>query len=214
MNEDDRKAILRRRTFFVTSALAALGSCARTTPPATEPNPENVVNVPVAEEDAGEVAESPPPAERDAASHGDLPPLDVPDGVGEVAKRNYEVLYRVMKESHRLLGEIEAELPKCNILDSACEPRFARLATKFQEMDDQMSSMRACGGSSPEAKAYREREALHFRFLSERKSATLAEIDRLLAPGGGPASDRWKAQLEAAEAANPRPCLKYACPDW
>jgi hypothetical protein len=214
VNEDDRRAILRRRTFFVTSALAALGSCGRPATPAADPEPENVVTVPVAEDDAGEVAESPPPADRDAAADGDMPPMDVPDGVGEIAKRNYENLYRVMKESHRLLGEIEAALPKCNVLDKACEPRFAALANKIQEMDELMSSLRACGGSSAEAKAYREREVAHFRHLAERKGKALAEIDRALAPGGSSAKDRWLALVQAAEAANPRPCLKYACPDW
>lgn len=215
MSDDDKKAILRRRTFFVTSALAALGSCTKTPPPTEpEPKPEQVVVVPEAESDAGETPQAPPEAERDASSTGEMPPTDVPAGVGEIARRNYETLYRVMRAAHEHLKAIEAQTPSCDVLDKACEPRFAALATKFVAIDEELSGMRACGGSSAEAKAYREREAAHLQYLGDRKKRALDEIDRALAPGGTPAKERFKQLMQQAEAANPRPCLRYACPDW
>lgn len=217
MSDDDRKAILRRRTFFVTSALAAIGSCARTAPPATEPEtqPEQVVVVPSAEPDAGEVTtEAPPAPERDASNLGDMPPTDLPAKMGEIAKRNYETLYRVMKASHAHLTDIETTLPSCNILDKACDAKFAAIATKFVAIDEELFGMRACGGTSAEAKAYREREAAHVKYLADRRKRAEDEIARILTPGGTQATDRWAALKKQAQAANPQPCLRYACPDW
>lgn len=214
MSDDDKKAILRRRTFLVTSALAALG-CTKTPPATTEPEkPEQVVVVPEAETDAGSTAEAPPPPDRQPSNLGDMPPTDVPPGVGEIAKRNYETLYRVMKASHEHLTAIETTIPSCNVLDAACEPKFAALATRFVAIEEEMFSMRACGGTSAEAKAYREREAAHQKYLAERKQRALDDIAKALAPGGTKATERWKALQASAEAANPRPCLRYACPDW
>lgn len=214
MSDDDKKAILRRRTFLVTSALAALG-CTKAPQPTTEPEkPEQVVVVPEAQEDAGATTEAPPAPERDAAVLGDMPPTDVPAGVGEIAKRNYETLYRVMKASHEHLNAIEKMLPSCNILDASCEPKFAALATKFVAIEEELFSMRACNGTSAEAKAYREREAAHMKYLAERKQRAQDDIDKVLAPGGTAAKERWQKLMQQAEAANPRPCLRYACPDW
>jgi hypothetical protein len=213
MSDDDRKAILRRRTFFVTSALAAIGSCARTAPPATQP--EQLVVVPSAEPDAGEVtAEAPPAPERDASNLDDMPPTDMPSNPGEIAKRNYETLYRVMKASHAHLTDIEMTLPSCNILDQACDAKFAAIAAKLVEIDEELFGMRACGGTSAEAKAYREREAAHRKYLTDRRKRVEDEIERLAAKGGNGATERWVLLKKQAQAANPQPCLRYACPDW
>lgn len=137
---NDRATILRRRAFFVTSAVAALGSCARTTTPPAPAAP-SVVSVPAADPDAGEPeTDAALPSPADAATHSDAPPLDVPAGVSETARQKYERLASVMTRAYRILDEIDAELPNCSILDASCEPRFRKIADKLHELDGAFSA--------------------------------------------------------------------------
>ncbi len=213
MGNDDRETILRRRTFFVTSALAALSSCARTAPPPDQPS-TSVVSIPQSDDDAGAVAVEPPAPDRDAQAATNSPPFDIPNGVSDTARQNYDVLYSAMRDVYRLLDEAEADLPSCNILDAACEPRFARVADKLQEMGERLSRLRICGGSSAEAQTFGERQTAHFSHYQERRSALEAEIQHRTAEGGKAADERWAKAQEAARSAHPTPCLKYGCPDW
>jgi hypothetical protein len=208
---EDRAAILRRRAFFVSSALAALGSCGPTTP-AVEPPPTEV-SVPRAAEDAGESDATLPPSDRDA-SRSDVPPLDVPAGVSDTARENYERLASVMTRAYAILDQIQADLPSCSILDAGCRPRYRRVADKLHELDGLFQRLFVCEGSSEEAKAYAARERAHEAYYRARRTKIETELESRLEKGGAPARARWQEQREQAYQAAPHPCLKFGCPDW
>jgi hypothetical protein len=135
VSDDDRSTILRRRAFFVTSAVAAFGACART-PPAEPASPAPVVSVPLAVEDAGEPPEDAATPVRDASpSTEGPPPLVIPDGVSDTARGNYERLVRTMTRAYGVLDEIDAAIPSCPILSPKCVPRWRDVAEKLHELD-------------------------------------------------------------------------------
>jgi hypothetical protein len=209
---DDRAAILRRRAFFVSSAVAVLGSCARTAPPA-EPTSPPEINVPEGDPDAGATDAALPSSDRDAP-RADGPPLDVPAGVSETAREKYERLASVMTRAYGILDQIEADLPSCSILDPSCEPRFRRVADQLNELDGLFQRFFVCGGASEEAKAYGEREKAHQEHYRKRRAGIEGQIESELSKDGERGRARWDALRREAYQAAPFPCLKFACPEW
>lgn len=213
--DDDRAAILRRRALFLGSTVAALGSCARTAPPATEPaRPVVAVSKdvgdggPTAEPDAGEL----PPREAHEPELGDLPPLDVPGGVSETARRNYENLASTMQSAHRVLGEALAALPDCSVTSAACESRWHAMAEKYYELQNVLRFFHICPGHSPEAQAFAERERRHLDYFQARRKTLDAALEGRLVDDA--ARQRFGELLADVRSARPMPCLSFACGDW
>jgi hypothetical protein len=214
MSDDDRCTILRRRAFFVTSAVAAFGACART-PPAEPTSPAPVVSVPLAVEDAGEPPEDTAPPARDASPSAEgAPPLLVPAGVSDTARGNYERLVRTMTRAYGVLDEIDAAMPGCPVLSPKCVPRWRDVAEKLHELDGMFQRLFVCHGSSPEAKTYADIEQAHQQHYGKRRARIQEQLDALLERGGDPARARWEELKRDAFQAAPHPCLKFACPDW
>lgn len=220
VGDDDRSAILRRRAFFVTSAMAALGACAtQRTADSKEPSPPPAtatVSVPRAPPDAGEPEVDAALPERDAAlATGDVqPPLVIPAGVSDTARAKYERLVSTMTRAYALLDDIERWMPSCNILMPKCEPAFRRVAGQLHELDGMFQRMFVCHGSSEEAKTYGELERAHEQHYQKRRRVVLERIEASLAPHGDPARARWEKARQDAFSAAPHPCLKFGCPDW
>jgi hypothetical protein len=214
MKDEDRKTILRRRAFFVTSALAALGGCARpTTGPSATPGDDKTVQVPVAPDDPIEADAGEPPERAPSSARSGLPPTDVPDGVKPITRSYYENLYQVVADLHRHIDAIEASIGRCKGFDKDCEKnQLPQIATAMNAIDDTLERIQSCGGRSPEAKAYMVREAEHMGFASKRRGQMEDSLKQLLASGGAAAEKSLKSLREAG--AVPRPCLEYACPEW
>lgn len=208
---DDRRAIFHRRALFLGSALAALGSCQKTTTP-TETAAGPVVAVPEGkQEDAGAVPETDadvPPREGGGLPRGEMPSLEMPQGISELARGRYEHLYSTMKHSHELLDQIESEVPRCSI--ERCEGEWQPIAKKLFALDDGFRFY-GCPGSSAEAKAYGERQKEHFEFFDRRKKEVLAWLTTTLGDAGFAKLDEL---VQKEHMANPRPCLSIACLDW
>jgi hypothetical protein len=207
----DKRAVLERRALFLGSALAALGGCARTTPPAEHADPA-VVAVPT----PGSATASAPspdaglPERGEKATLGDLPPLDVPDGASEAARQRYEHLARVMTDAHRAIDDISGSVPSCDV--GSCEQEWRALARKVFDLDGLFRFFYSCPGGSEEAKAYAERERAHVQHYSERRTAMDKQIADAL--GSDAARRRWDQLLDDVRTANPVPCLSFACRDW
>lgn len=212
MKDDDRKTILRRRAFFVTTALAALG-CAR--PAAHADESGNTVRVPSAtSEPAGADAGEPPERTPAPDARAGIPPTDIPDGVKPFTRSSYEHLYKVMADLHGHFDSIEASMGRCKKgFDKDCEKtELPQIAKTLNAIDDTLERIHSCGGSSPEAKVYMLREAAHLKFAQDRRGRMDGALKQLLATGGAAAENSLKTLREAG--AVPRPCLEYACPDW
>jgi hypothetical protein len=210
MSERDRNKILERRALFLGSALAALAGCARQTP-ATEPGEPQVLSIPPT---TGEDPEAAPDATADTpprapAGQGDMPPLDIPNGISERARQNYQSLVDRMKGVHKVLDDMQGMVPTCTI--KACEAKWKELAEKHFSLDDAFRFSYVCPGSSAEAKAYMERHDAHMKFYQERRTALENELTAKLGKSGW---DRYQELRNEISAANPRPCLSFACQDW
>ncbi len=217
MPNDDRSAILRRRAFFVSSAMAALGACTRTPPAEPEAPTPRVVSVPSVPQDAAVSSEDAPAPEStaDAAPDSDVaPPLIMPAAVSDTARAKYEQLISTMTRAYRVLDEIEADMPSCGISSAKCAPSYRRIATKLHELDGMFQRMFVCGGSSPEAKSYEDLARAHQRHYEKRRSNIQQRIDALLAADGESGKTLWQDFRRDAFQAAPHPCLKFGCPDW
>ncbi|MCE7892289.1 MAG: hypothetical protein DYH12_21735 [Sorangiineae bacterium PRO1] len=208
---DDRAAVLRRRALFLGSTLAALGSCQKGGVPAeTAQGP--VVAVPEGEaEDAGvdPDAATLPTREAGPRPRGNLPSLEIPAGISETARSNYENLVARMTRAHGVLDEIESMAPKCSM--TACEDKWALVAKKLFELEDSFGFFYGCEGSSEQAKAFAVRQKEHMDFYQARRKDVETWLTGLLGEQGWA---RLQELLEQERFANPRPCLSIACMDW
>ncbi len=71
-----------------------------------------------------------------------------------------------------------------------------------------------CPGTSKGAKLYAKRERRHIDFIVKRKRLVTAQIEKALDRWGDDAKRRWRELNASAEAAEPMPCLSFACKDW
>lgn len=203
--------MLERRALFLGSALAALGGCARSSPPAEHAGPAVVAVPTAATATAPATAADAGLPERGAEpAAGDLPPLDVPDGASEAAQQRYEHLARVMTDAHRAIDDISASVPRCDV--GSCEQEWRVLARKVFDLDGLFRFFYSCPGSSEEAKAYAAREQAHMKHYSERRTEMDEQIATAL--GSDASRRRWDQLLDDVRTANPVPCLSFACRDW
>ena len=217
--DSDRAQILRRRAFFVSSALTALGCNNSGRPPEGQPSsttdpttppvataPPTATSTATAEPTASASATPEPPSEG--------PDLSTPEGVGEVAAENYKRLREAVGEIRKSITELGATLPdSCRVTDQACDLQWRKLAEGLLEIDKSIRRLPPrCGGSSEEAKAFfKQREAARDD-LQQRVAALSKRISALVATQAE--KERWETHQADAKQANPEPCLKFACTDW
>lgn len=208
---DDRAAVLRRRALFLGSALTALASCEKGgVPPETSKGP--VVAVPEGvPEDAGPEpdAGSLPVTDGGRKPKAGMPSLEIPDGLSERAKSNYEHLVARMKTVHAILDDVEAGAPKCGI--AGCEDRWQPIAKKWFDLDDAFRFSYVCPGSSEQAKAFGVRRQEHMDFYQARRKEVQDWLQQKLGDAGW---TRFEELVQKEQLANPRPCLSFACMDW
>ena len=205
--DDDRAAILRRRAFFVTSALSATLAGCPPERPVPQPDP------PVATVEPGS---GPLPTAATTGSAPEptakLPPLEVPDDVSDAARAHFEGLVRDVPPIHQELDAAAKELSNpCPIEEAACKEHWEKIAGHLAQAKDALADLGPrCPGSSEDAKRFDEVLAAHTAVLRGRLERLEREIARELATE--PEKAQWKQFSEAA--AVPRPCLKFACEDW
>jgi len=135
------------------------------------------------------------------------PGYDVPEGVSEEAKKRYDRLHRFMKESHRRLDPVLADIPDCPL--RTCEPRYRKAATVLADLRKDQRLFYICPGKSDEAKAFQPHYEAHKKHLQER----LEKLDRELKKASGD-EDAYQALLKDIAMSKPVPCLSFACPEW
>jgi hypothetical protein len=157
---------------------------------------------------------SPAPAPTTTAAPEEPPPkvsgrpgYDVPDGLGEEAKKRYDRLHKFMKESHQRLDPTLAELPDCPL--KQCEAEYRKAATVLADLRKDQRLVYICPGKSDEAKAFQPHYEAHKTHLNER----LEELDRRLEEASGDA-EAYQALLNDIAMSKPVPCLSFACPEW
>lgn len=208
--DDDRAAILRRRAFFVRSALTATLGATQVGCPQEKPAPETVTVLPDAPPPtAAPTASAPPPAPEPAV---ELPPLDVPTDVSAEARVHFEKLARDVPAIHAELADASKTLAeRCPIDDAACDAHWEAIAKHLAEAKDALADLGPrCPGSSDDAKRFDERLALHANVIRARIDRLENRVASQLADAA--AKKRWAEHQEAS--AIPRPCLKFACEDW
>ncbi len=208
MDEIDRRLILRRRALFVGSALAALG-CGKGGAPPEHASDKPVVVVPAEPEgtDEEEETEIATDAGTERRVRKDAPSLQIPDGVSQTARQNYEHLAKTFGEAYDVLDDIETTLASCSIDDASCESRWRELAERQYEMEEAFRFFHICPGSSDEAKAFRERELAHRAYLDERR----AEVwkDR-----SASSKTKFDEMVSTIRMSKPSVCLSFGCMDW
>jgi hypothetical protein len=208
--DDSRDTILRRRMFFVSSALTVLTASTAGCPPqqTQPPTPTPVASVPTSTSTA---EPDPVPDPEPPPKPSSLPPLDVPAGVNETAKAHYERLATIVPQIHEKLDAAEKEAASpCDILDPSCKV-WESLAAQLAAVDDQRRDLSPrCGGSSADARAFDERLELHQKVIQERIDAIQKGLQKRL--DAAAKKQRWAEQQEAA--AVPQPCLKFRCDEW
>lgn len=215
--DSDRTQILRRRAFFVSSALTALGCNNSGRPPegqpssTTEPTAPPVTTAPATAEptaSATATASAAPEPPREG------PDLSTPPGVGSVAAENYAQLRETVAEIRKSIEGLASTLPDaCKVTDQACDLQWRKLAEGLLEIDKSIRRLPPrCGGSSDEAKAYFKTRDAARKDLEERVAALSKRISALVATQAE--QERWAGHQADAKQANPEPCLKFACTDW
>jgi hypothetical protein len=215
-SDDSRETILRRRKFFVSSALGSAITVLTACPQQSnhQANQQTTSQTPVASVPAvgsSGVPEPAPPAPEPGPKVA-LPPLDVPAGVSDVAKGHYERLAQVVPEIHGHLDAAEAAIPSlCQIDDPKCSHAWSQIATHLANAEDRRSDLSPrCSGSSADARAFDERLALHDKAIGDRMASIQRRLDEILKTAEH--RKRWEEQRAAA--AVPQPCLKFRCDDW
>jgi hypothetical protein len=210
--DDDRARILLRRAAFVSGALAALG-CAPKQP--AEPGPgSSPVAIP---ESGGETPSEQPPSKppNETPSPGDVPSFELPDGISDEARENFQRLFANMKRIHPILAAMDELVPEgCSVLDAKCEDTWRRLAAKHNELREVQTFMYACPGTSEDAKLYAVREKEHLDYVGKRLASISERTEKALQPDGPKGTERWEKIQEEAYSAAPYPCLSIACKDW
>lgn len=135
------------------------------------------------------------------------PAYDVPEGIGEEAKKRYDRLHKFMKESHERLDPALAALPDCKL--RACEARYREAATVLSELRKDQRLFYICPGKSDEAKTFQPHYTAHRNHLQER----LDQLDAGLRKASGDET-AYQALVEEIAASKPIPCLSFACPEW
>ncbi|MCA9628813.1 MAG: hypothetical protein KC766_14140 [Myxococcales bacterium] len=217
--DSDRAQILRRRAFFVSSALTALGCNSSGRPPegqpssATEPTAPPTVRVPTPAGPTATTSATAPPAPEEEPL-GAAPDLSTPPGVSEITAQNYKSLREAVAEIRKQIDELGGSLPDaCRITDQACDLQWRKLAEGLLDIDKSIRRLPPrCGGSSDEAKAYFVKRDAARDDLQARVAALGKRIRALVATQAE--QERWEAHQVAAKQANPEPCLKFACTDW
>ncbi|MBX3125304.1 MAG: hypothetical protein KF718_01235 [Polyangiaceae bacterium] len=210
MTDRDRRIVLERRALFVGASLAALGCAPKGEPPST---PNEVVvpegpGRPVAERPEVEV--EPPPRKPSTAPLG----YEVPEGISQAAKQNYEQLFSAMKDGHERLDRAERALPdKCSVKDKVCERSLRDIADELNEMDTKSRFLYFCPGSSEDAKQFAVVEQQHRTSLADRRSKLEARIAGALQAGGSPTSE-WQRIFDEVRFSKPQICLSFGCSDW
>jgi hypothetical protein len=207
----DRERILARRAAFVGSALALLGcSPAREaeSPPRAEPGA--VVAVP---EPADEGASEALPAKRPKPAAG-RPPLDVPEGVSEVARKRFESQAKQMQGVYDLIDAI-AVPERCDVTSPSCESDWRKLADDLLELGERARFIRSpCKGSSESAKLFEQRSEQHAAQVEALRQQITEEIEQAIAAGGELAKQRWQKIEADARRSRPVVCLSFGCTDW
>lgn len=207
---DARAAILRRRAFFISSVTALVGCDPK--PSAPPPSPEPVAIPP----GGGELPEpSGKPGSGTRERPGKMPPLDVPAGINDAARRQFEHLARSIPELHARFDEIAKSLPSdCPIAEDRCAERWSALARALVEIEERMPQNPVCPGTSEGAKLYQARLDAHRAYLEDRRRATSLRLMEAIAPASDEGKRRWAAHMDKAKSAYPRVCLNYSCQDW
>lgn len=213
--DSDRLQILRRRAFFVSSALTALGcntpgrpaeAQPLSTPPITEPDAGGV--------DVPEVGPAPSASSSADPRPEDDPDLATPAGVSEAASEHYASLRASVLSIRSQIDALGDSLPDaCKITDQACDLQWRKLAEELLGIDRSIRRLPPrCGGSSADAKAYFEHRDRVTEHLRERLAALSKRISALV--GTAQEKQRWETHQRDAVEARPEPCLKFACTDW
>jgi hypothetical protein len=203
-----RAAILRRRAFFVGSALTALTGCPSQHGPAGEPTP--VVGVePVASSTSAVATTS---AAVPPAPNRKRPSLAIPNDAKDVVLSHYQRLARDVPAIHDKLDEAAAALSGiCDITDPQCDSAWLAVARALAAADRDIQELPPhCPATSKEGKAYEERLQDHVNFAMDRRNALQTRIDALLS--SAKAKSQWQVHIDAAT--EPQPCLDFHCQDW
>lgn len=214
-DDPDHRAILARRAALIASALAAVG-CAPATQPGPEPAASGVVPIPTPPATSAPTPAAPTPAPAPAPSpSAGVPSFDVPSGISEEARQNYEQLHGRMRSLYDLLDKAESSIPTdCSVLATPCDPRWRTLADHFHAMEGILTFAYHCPGSSSDAKAFAEHHTAHSNHYAGRRAVLEVRVEEVLSKDGPKGKARWEQMRQDAYAAKPFPCLSYGCQDW
>jgi hypothetical protein len=205
-----RAAILRRRAFFVGSALTALTGCPQ--PSETPRKADPVVGVEPESASASLPAGSGVSTTSSSTPASKMPSLEIPQDAKGAALAHYQTLAKRVPAIHVDFDAASSALSGiCDITDPKCDDRWLKVAKHIAAADEAHFDLAPrCPGTSKQAKAYEKRLAEHQAFIADRKKAIEGRINALLQDAA--AQSKWK--VHKASASVPRPCLDYACSDW
>lgn len=206
----DRAAILRRRAFFVGSALTALTGCPKQESPQQEKPPVVGVDPASSASTPSPHPVSPPPVPPEPA--GKMPSLAIPPDAKGVVRQEYERIANDVPRIHAELdGASQALGTICDITDPKCDAAWMKVAKHLAQAENLIFDLAPlCPATSVPGKAFEARLHEHQNHIDDRKKGLSQRIDALL--NSDKAKLAWK--THKAKAAVPRPCLDYGCGEW
>lgn len=211
MNERDRRHILERRALFVSSSLALL-SCGPK--PQADPPPGKNPDVTVPSQPntitSASAAQTPP---RPPARPPQPPAGEIPAGVSDIARQNYERLFSMIKDQNERLEKAENAVPDpCDPGQAGCEAKFREVADILLDYERSQHFGYFCPGSSEEAKNFAQTTEQMRQQVAERYQALTRRI-RAAMKSNDPEKS-WRDIQQKAYMAHPFPCLSIVCKDW
>ncbi len=213
MTDRDRRRILERRALFLSSSLAVL-SCGPKPPAEAPPGSSTEVAVPE-QPTEGPKEDLVGPAPDRVEDTPDEPTMEIPDGVSERAQQNYERLFKMVRGQLATIATTAKKVPApCDVAAKDCEAQFRSVADSVLKYHESTRFSYFCPGSSDEAKEFEKKRSALTNQVRARYSELISKIEKALSDGSADGKKEWQRLEQEAAAANPHPCLSFACEDW
>ncbi len=220
--DDDRRAVLERRRFFVATALAALGCSG------SEPQPKGMTEAAPAPPSTssaapdGSASASPPPssrpAEKPARSWSELtaesPPLLYPETLQQPDRRQLDGVAAGFATQHAKLRTAYEKIPPlCDLRETDCKSAWAEVAAVLREVEPATHpARRLCGPGDDWMNATMQLEQNHVAFLQKLLAEVTKELDRQVATTGIMSEQVWLKMRTIPRQTIAMPCLSCRGP--
>jgi outer membrane protein OmpA-like peptidoglycan-associated protein len=220
--DDDRRAVLERRRFFIATALAALG-CGGSEVPPNDGQPTSSAPPPASSPSPEESASASPPtssrpSEKPAQSWKELaaesPPLLYPQTLSQPDRGQLDGVASRFATQHAKLRVVYEKIPAlCDLREAECKSAWAEAAAVLREVEPLTHPpRRLCGPSDEWMNETMQLEANHIAFLQKLLTEVTKELDRQVQATGIMSEQVWLKMRTIPRQTIAMPCLSCRGP--